>query len=98
MPTERTTDDPADNAGDNPQGRDNQPTEATAQAGAEEPGSQEEKVQQVKHSDFKRIKDEARVKGRREALTELDQAAVAAGFTSYADALNALAELKKSPP
>lgn len=92
------TDDPADNVGDNPEGRDNQPTEVIAQAGTEEPsGSQEEKVTQVKHSDFKRIKDEARAKGRQQALLELDQAAQAAGFTSHVDALKALAELKKSP-
>jgi len=93
------TDDPADNVGDNPEGRDNQPTDVNAQAGAEEPsGSQEEKVQQVKHSDFKRIKEEARAKGRQQAISELDQAAQAVGFTSHADALKALAELKKSPP
>lgn len=99
MQTEENADDPADNVGDNPDGRDNQPTDVNAQAGSEEPPeSQEEKVQQVKHSDFKRIKDEARTKGRREAITELDQAARAAGFTSYADALKALAEFKKSPP
>jgi hypothetical protein len=98
MPTERT-DDPADNVGDNPEGRDNQPTDILAQASTEEPPeSQEEKVQQVKHSDFKRIKEEARTKGRQAAFSELDQAAQAAGFTSYADALKALAELKKSPP
>jgi len=97
MPTERT-DDPADNVGDNPDGRDNQPTDVTAQATTEElPGSQEDKVQQVKHSDFKRIKDEARAKGRQQALSELDQAAQAVGFTSHSDALRALAELRKSP-
>lgn len=94
----RQTDDPADNEGDNPEGRDNQPTEVEAKAGTEEPSeSQEEKVQQVKHSDFKRIKEEARAKGRQQAISELDQAAQAVGFASHADALKALAELKKSP-
>jgi len=99
MQTEENAEDPPDNVGDHPEGRDNQPTDETAQALSEEPPeSQEEKVQQVKHSDFKRIKEEARAKGRRDAISDLDQAAQAAGFTSHSDALKALAELKKSPP
>lgn len=65
----------------------------------EEPkGGEGEKVVQLKHGDFKKIKDEARSKGRSDALTELDTAAKEQGFESWSDALKALADLKKNPP
>lgn len=89
-------DDPIDNDGVTPAGTTAQPTnDAAKAASAEPPGGQEQGVQQVKHSDFKRIKDEQRAKGRREAIDELDAKARAAGFESHDDALKALAALKK---
>ncbi len=92
-------DDPSNINGSNPQGADQKPTGgATPIVAPMEPKVQEEGVQQVRHSDFKRIKDESRARGRREALDELDITARAAGFASHEDALRALAELKKSPP
>lgn len=67
--------------------------EATTDATTKKDG--EGKVLQVPHSDFKKIKEEARERGRREALAELDAVAVEAGFESHADALKKLGELKK---
>lgn len=61
-------------------------------------GSGDGKVVQVQHSDFKKIKDEAREKGRREALGELDAMADKLGFSNLEGALKALADLKKTPP
>lgn len=61
-------------------------------------GGQNGGVLQVKHGDFKRIKDEQRAKGRREAIDELDAKARAVGFESHDDALKALAALKKPAP
>jgi hypothetical protein len=75
-------------------GASGQPTTPTAGASGGEPG----KTVELRHSDFKKIKDEAKEKGRREALSDLDAAAVEAGFTSAADALRALGQLKKTPP
>ena len=76
----------------------NQPTNGAAGAAPAGPqGGQPGGVQQIKHSDFKRIKDEQRARGRREALEDLDAQARAAGFESHADALKALAGLKKKP-
>lgn len=46
---------------------------------------------------IKKIKEDARDKGRREALTELDAAAVAAGFANHAEAVKYLGDLKKAP-
>jgi len=62
----------------------NQPTETlTPPAPAiEEPKDGEGKVLQVKHSDFKKIKEEAREKGRREATAELEDLALKAGWSS----------------
>lgn len=99
-PNEQDEDDPNDTGGVTPdEGQTAQPTNGVASAAPEEPkGGQGEGVQQVKHSDFKRIKEEQRAKGRREAIEELDAKARAAGFESHDDALKALAALKKSPP
>jgi len=73
-----------------------QPTNGAAQAAPAEPkGGQEEGVQQVRHSDFKRIKEEAKEKGRQQAISDLDARARAAGFADHDDALKALAALKK---
>lgn len=71
-----------------------QPPQQVA-APAPKPGG---KVIPVPTGDFKKIKDEARERGRREALSELDQHAVQAGFTSMADALGALAKIKQGVP
>lgn len=91
-------DDPIDNDGAAPAGTTAQPTNDAAKAASAEPtGGQEQGVQQVKHSDFKRIKEEQRAKGRREAIDELDAKARAAGFESHEDALKALAALNKKP-
>lgn len=64
----------------------------------EEPNGSDGKVVQVQHSDFKKIKEEAKEKGRREALAELDTVAVKYGFSSHESALEALAALNKKPP
>ena len=69
----------------------NQPTEVRA-SGTEEPiGGQEDRFQQVRFDDFKRIKDKAKQKGRErgyaDARAELEAAAKAAGFTSLDEAL-----------
>lgn len=89
-------DDPIDNDGVTPAGTTAQPTNDAAKAASAEPqGGQEQGVQQVKHSDFKRIKEEQRAKGRREAIDELDAKARAQGFESHEDALKALAALRK---
>lgn len=86
-------------AGGDPAGNQQQTPTGGAPPGAPtEPKQQEEAVLQVKHGDFKKIKDEAREKGRRQALADLDEKAKAVGFTSHDDALRALAELKKTPP
>lgn len=98
MQTEQNKTDPSSNVGDSPEDVIIETTEVPAEAAAKDQGDQQEKVQQVKHSDFKRIKEEAKAKGKAEALSELDEAAKAVGFASHADALKALAELKKSPP
>lgn len=91
-------DPPDDNGGVKPPGTTVQPTNgAPAGAPAEPTNGQGEGVQQVKHSDFKRIKEEQRAKGRREAIDELDAKARTAGFESHDDALKALAALKKPP-
>lgn len=89
------------NVGVPPEGQIIQPTEvveAKADTTEEPSGDQMEKVQQVKHSDFKRIKEEAKAKGKAEALSDLDAQAKLQGFTSFADALKALGELNKRPP
>jgi hypothetical protein len=92
---DQDTDDPSDDTGNGPKEPDTQPTDAPAQVVAEEPtGDHEEKVQQVKHSDFKRIKEEARAKGRREAAGDLDDAVKAAGFSSLADALKEIGKIR----
>lgn len=92
-------DDPSNITGSDPAGTSPKPAEGvTPIVTPTEPKVLEEGVQQVRHSDFKRIKEESRARGRREALDELDITARAAGFTSHEDALRALAELKKSPP
>lgn len=56
-----------------------------------------EGTQQVRHSDWKRVKDEQRARGRREAIDELDAKARAAGFNSHDDALAALAAINRRP-
>jgi hypothetical protein len=85
--------------GSNPAAPNGQPTGgAPAGAPTEPKVDQGEGVHQVRHSDFKRIKQEQRDRGRREALDDLDAKARASGFTSYDDALKALAELKKPQP
>jgi hypothetical protein len=75
------------------------PTTATVTPSAQ-PGtpSGDGKTVELRTSDFKKIKDEAKEKGRREALADLDAAAVQAGFSSVADAFKALGDLKKQPP
>lgn len=55
-----------------------------------EPTGDKPKVIEVPHGDFKKIKDEARSKGRTDALSELDAVAKEAGFASMADALKSL--------
>lgn len=76
-----------------------QPTNGAAKAAPAGPqGGQNGGVLQVKHGDFKRIKEEQRARGRREAVDELDAKARAVGFESHDDALKALAALKKPAP
>lgn len=59
----------------------------------EEPEGGDGKVLQVKHGDFKRIKDEAKEKGRQEALLEYEAKAKKAGFRS----LDEFLETAKKP-
>lgn len=71
---------------------------APAQAGAPtEQGGDGEGYQQVKHSDFKRIKQEQRDRGRGDALAELEVRARAAGFASLDEALKARDANKPRP-
>lgn len=98
-PADPDDDDPNGNDGLTPPGQTAQPTNgAPSGAPAAPAGGQGEGVQQVKHSDFKRIKQEQRDRGRREAIDELDSKARAQGFESHDDALKYLAALKKTPP
>jgi hypothetical protein len=60
----------------------------------EEPSNGDGKVLQVKHSDFKRIKEEARERGRREATAELESLALVAGY----DSLEEFVKAQKKPP
>jgi hypothetical protein len=69
---------------------------ATTTAGDETKGSAGKDVT-LPSAALKTIKDEARAKGRREALDELDEVARAAGFESHADALKKLGEINKRP-
>jgi hypothetical protein len=69
---------------------------ATAPPGDETKGSEGKDVT-LPQSSLKKIKDESRDKGRREALAELDEVARAAGFESHADALKKLGEINKRP-
>lgn len=91
------------------QGPSNQPTNAAvipepAQASPMVPaaaapeGAREEGVQQVKHSEWKRIKQEQRARGRREATAELDAKAKSKGFASYEHALQELDRLRAPAP
>lgn len=100
MPGAEQDDDPEDTVGTTPEEGTARPTDGPAGSpvAPEEPSIPEDKVTQVKHSDFKRIKEEARARGRQQALSELDTAAKAVGFASHSDALKALAELNKKPP
>lgn len=99
MADDEDDDDPIDNAGAAPAGMIIQPTNGAARAAPAGPeGGQGEGVQQVKHSDFKRIKEEQRAKGRQQALADLDAKAVQAGFASHDDALKALASLQQKKP
>lgn len=50
---------------------------------------------QVQHSDFAKIKEEAKEKGRRQALAELDAMAADLGYASLADALKRIGEIDK---
>lgn len=94
---DQDTDDPSNDTGNGPKELDTQPTNGAVNAAPAEPtGDQEEKVQQVKHSDFKRIKEEARAKGRREAAGELDDAVKAAGFSSLAEALKEIGKIRST--
>jgi len=101
MPTEQI-DQPATTPIGAPPQPINQPTNAGAVSiidapdltAEEPPDDQEDKVHRVKHSDFKRIKDDSRAKGKAEALSELEQAAKAAGYESLNDAMKNLKELK----
>jgi hypothetical protein len=64
----------------------------------EEPKDSEGKVLQVKHSDFKKIKDEAKDKGRREAFDELDGIAREAGYSSYKEFMQAHKKIAAPTP
>lgn len=92
--------DPNNTEGSNPEDKIIPPTEGDGSQDPppEEPKDGQEKVQQVKHSDFKRIKEEAKAKGKQEALSELDAKAKEQGFQSWDDAMKYLGELKKTPP
>lgn len=99
MPDPNDDDDPPDNNGTATSGTITQPTNgAPSGAPAEPKGGQGEVVHTVKQSDFKRIKEEQRAKGRQQAIEDLDAKARAAGFESHDDALKALAALNKKPP
>lgn len=65
---------------------------APAQAATGDEGG---KTVELKTSDIGKIKNEARDKGRREALSELEQHAVSAGFASLSDAFKAIGDLNK---
>lgn len=55
------------------------------------------KVHQLHESEFKRLKDEQREKGRKAALTELDQRARALGYPNWAALEKAAADAKQRP-
>lgn len=105
MPDDDQDDDPIDTVGSDPKGQTQEPADGAAKVETPKPApeelkGQQEGVQQVKHSDFKRIKEEQRAKGRRETIEELNANARALGFESHDDAMKALAALKKpaAPP
>jgi len=59
------------------------PPPAATTAPSSQPGKASEKVTMVPHSAMKRIKEEAREKGRKQALEELNAQARAAGFKDF---------------
>ncbi len=100
MPDPNEDDDPTGTVVVAPEGTITQQSNGAAQAasaGAQGGGQGEGGYTQVKHSDFKRIKEEQREKGRQLAIADLDSKARAAGFESHDDALKALAALKQKP-
>jgi hypothetical protein len=97
MPGEDDKEDEQPITGSDPAGQQQPKPAEGAQGAPTEQRQQEEGVLQVKHGDFKRIKDEARDKGRAQALADLDAKAKSAGFESMDDALKKWAELSKKP-
>jgi hypothetical protein len=71
------------------------PTEDTESNDADQ--QQKKTVVELKHSEFKGIKEQAKKKGRQQAIAELNDKAKAAGFSSIDDAFSALAKLKATP-
>jgi hypothetical protein len=64
----------------------------------EEPKDEDGKVLQVKHSDFSRIKAEAKAKGRRETIDEYEALAKKAGFSSLEEFFQQQKKIAEPPP